>query len=356
MTKLVAKSQLDMTSFIANANLANLFQFGSVLVQTSTKFQIKDVEQTQEVLTLTGSFSGYNAGGYPTTGMITGGSYTPGNTGFASISFSNASLSVEAFTGYVNSNDVAGAFQDLLRGNDQLIGSSLADVLHGFAGNDTMNGGGGADQLRGGLGNDSYIVDNRLDKAIELAGQGTDIVKSSVTFTLGNNVEKLTLTGTAAIDGTGNSAANVITGNGAANRLSGGGGNDDLKGLGGTDKLNGGIGNDKLAGGAGTDLFLFNSALNASTNVDRITDFSVADDSIQLDNDVFTAAGAVGALSAGAFHAGTSAQEADDRIIYDSATGKIFYDADGNGDGAAVLFAQVNAGVALTHADFLIVG
>ncbi len=108
--------------------------------------------------------------------------------------------------------------------------------------------------------------------------------------------------------------------------------------------------------GSGADLFLFNSALNASSNVDRITDFSRADDTIQLDNDVFTAAGAVGTLSAGAFHAGTSAHDADDRIIYDSTTGRIYYDADGNGGGARVLFAQVTAGVALTNADFQIVG
>jgi Ca2+-binding RTX toxin-like protein len=148
----------------------------------------------------------------------------------------------------------------------------------------------------------------------------------------------------------------VITGNGAANLLSGGGGNDALKGLGGADRLNGGTGNDRLVGGTGTDLFLFNSALNASSNVDRITDFSVVDDSIQLDNDVFTAAGAIGTLSAGAFRAGVAAQDADDRIIYDSATGKIYYDADGNGAGAQVLFAQVNAGLALTNGDFSIVG
>jgi Ca2+-binding RTX toxin-like protein len=236
-------------------------------------------------------------------------------------------------------------------------GNDLANVISGNAAANVLNGAAGADRMSGGAGNDSYIVDNVGDRTIESSSTGgTDQVRASISFTLGTDLENLTLTGTAAINGAGNALANTITGNAAANLLSGGGGDDVLRGLVGADRLNGGTGNDILVGGRGVDLFLFNTALNASTNVDRITDFSRADDTIQLDNDVFTAAGAVGTLSAAAFRAGTAAQDADDRIIYDSATGKIYYDADGNGAGSQVLFAKINAGIALTNADFSIVG
>ncbi len=102
-------------------------------------------------------------------------------------------------------------------------------------------------------------------------------------------------------------------------------------------------------------MFQFDSVLNATTNVDSITDFSVVDDTIALDQTIFSALPASGTLSASAFRAGTAAADADDRIIYDNATGRIYYDADGNGAGAQVLFAQVAAGLALTNADFLIV-
>ena len=105
-----------------------------------------------------------------------------------------------------------------------------------------------------------------------------------------------------------------------------------------------------------SDNFVFDKPLSALTNTDKILDFSVIDDAIHLDNDVFTAVGALGTLAANAFRTGTAAQDADDRIIYDSATGNIYYDADGNGAGAHGVFAQVGAGVALTNSDFIIVG
>ncbi len=130
---------------------------------------------------------------------------------------------------------------------------------------------------------------------------------------------------------------------------------DTLNGGNGNDTLIGGAGNDALNGGVGTDFFRFESALSAATNVDTIAGYSVADDTIQLSRGVFTAFGANGALSAAAFRSGTSALDADDRIIYDSATGHIYYDADGNGAGAQILFAQVTAGLALTNADFSII-
>ena len=128
-----------------------------------------------------------------------------------------------------------------------------------------------------------------------------------------------------------------------------------LLGGAGNDALGGHTGNDLLSGGTGADLFRFDSALNAATNVDNILDFSVIDDTIVLDQTVFTALTTLGTLSAAAFRTGAAAADADDRIIYNSATGNIYYDADGNGAGAAVLFAHVTAGLALTNADFGIV-
>ncbi|MDD5084396.1 MAG: calcium-binding protein, partial [Candidatus Moranbacteria bacterium] len=128
--------------------------------------------------------------------------------------------------------------------NNILIGNSADNILIGGAGNDILFGGEGADTLRGGTGNDTYYVDNIGDSVIELAGEGTDTVQSNITYILGTNLENLTLTGTAAINGTGNSANNTLIGNSADNTLIGGAGNDILDGGAGADTLSGGTGND----------------------------------------------------------------------------------------------------------------
>ena len=119
-------------------------------------------------------------------------------------------------------------------------------MLTGGAGNDTLNGGAGADTLVGGLGNDTYVVDAAGDVITEVAGEGTDSVQSSVTHVLGATLENLTLTGTTAINGTGNTLNNIITGNSAANVLNGGAGNDTLTDSGGANVFIGGTGNDTL--------------------------------------------------------------------------------------------------------------
>lgn len=129
-------------------------------------------------------------------------------------------------------------------GNDTLTGGSGNDTLLGGAGNDRLDGGKGADTLAGGAGNDTYVVDNLNDQIIENAAQGTDTVLSSVTWTLANNLENLTLIGAAAINGSGNGAANVLLGNGARNVLTGGAGNDTLDGGAGVDTLIGGADDD----------------------------------------------------------------------------------------------------------------
>jgi serralysin len=170
------------------------------------------------------------------------------------------------------------------------------------------------------------------------------------------------LTGSAAINtgfaagDTYNSIENIagskfddnVFGNSANNIVNGVAGNDLIKGYGG---------NDTLTGGAGADTFNFNTALDAATNVDTISDFNVADDTVQLDNVVFAALAATGALAPGFFRANATgtAQDSNDHIVYETDTGKLFYDADGNGAGAAIQFATLAGNPAITAADFVVI-
>ncbi|HSI22053.1 MAG TPA: putative Ig domain-containing protein [Methylophilaceae bacterium] len=170
----------------------------------------------------------------------------------------------------------AGAGDDLViggDGNDALFGEAGSDTISGDIGNDTLNGGLDADSMAGGVGDDIYVVDNVGDLVTENAGEGTDLVQSSITYTLTDNVENLTLTGTASINGTGNALNNVITGNTGANVLSGLEGNDTLNGNVGNDTLLGGDGNDVLNGEAGTDLLqgeAGDDTLNGGTDADTL--------------------------------------------------------------------------------------
>ena len=138
-----------------------------------------------------------------------------------------------------------------------LTGNSGKNTLSGLAGNDTLDGGSaGTDVLKGGTGDDTYLVNRSSGITVtENAGEGTDSVLAGLSYTLGNNLENLTLAGSVAINGTGNSLANRITGNSAGNVLGGGSGNDTLLGGAGNDTLDGGSGNDNLIGGAGDDVY-----------------------------------------------------------------------------------------------------
>ncbi|HEV2865807.1 MAG TPA: calcium-binding protein [Allosphingosinicella sp.] len=240
-------------------------------------------------------------------------------------------------------------------GLDQLFGDSGADKLSGGDGSDRLDGGEGADVMMGGSGGDLFIVDNAGDRVLEAPGGGFDTVRASVDYTVPVGVERLILTGTAAIDARGNAGANAITGNSAANRINGFGGNDVLDGGGGDDSLYGELGSDTLTGGAGADAFQFRTALGVD-NVDTVTDFESGSDRIFLKSSVFAEAGPAGTLAASAFHEGSAAAEADDRILYDSATGSLFYDPDGTGEAAAVLFATVGIGTAISASDFVVFG
>ncbi len=272
--------------------------------------------------------------------------------------FDDLSLAASDFSNAIQSDGatLAAAMSNWLSGNDSIGGSTDDDYLLGYSGNDMLNGRAGADRMLGGAGNDIYVVDNIGDKVTENASAGTDLVKSSISYTLGDNIENLTLTGTGAIDGKGNDRANVINGNGAANTLRGAADNDVIHGGAGDDVLVGGSGNDTLDGDRGADEFLFNAALNASTNHDNIADFSVADDTIALSKSIFTSLTTLGTLTTANFFIGSSAHDGDDHIIYNPSTGKIYYDDDGNGPDAQILFAHVTADTALTNSDFHIVG
>jgi serralysin len=275
-----------------------------------------------------------------------------GGNDAASYSTSASAVSVNLATGAASGGDAAGdtfdGIEDLHGSafNDFLIGDGGINGLDGGAGNDFLNGGVGADGMEGGAGNDTFVVDNAGDETVENGGAGVDLVQSSITWTLGANLENLSLTGAGVINGTGNSAANVITGNNKVNILSGGAGNDTL---------NGGAGKDQLTGGSGNDKFVFNVAATAA-NVDRVHDFTHNKDTIQLDNAVFTKLGGNALnLAASKFWAGANAHDANDRIIYNAANGQLFYDANGSGAGQKFLIATLDAHLTLTASDFQVI-
>jgi Ca2+-binding RTX toxin-like protein len=281
-------------------------------------------------------------------------------------------------------------------GDDHLIGNTGAN---------TLNGGTGADVMTGGDGSDTYYIDNLFDSVIETNALGTggiDTVYSYLTaYTLGTNVEYGRISTTVAANLTGNTLNNVLHAGAGNNVLNGGTGTDTasylyataavtvslalpgpqvtvgsgsdtltsiekltgssfgdtLTGNSAANTLNGGLGNDILTGGAGADFIRFDTLLNAASNRDTITDFSVTDDTLQLENAIFGSLTTIGTLAAGSFHSGagfTSAGDANDYVIYNTTTGALYYDAGGNTGAAAVQFATLTGAPALTNLDFMV--
>ena len=296
--------------------------------------------------------------------------------------------------------DISGSgFNDTLTGNsgkNTLLGLGGNDILDGGAKNDVLDGGDGDDTLIGGSGQDEATYQNAVSAVtVDLSNLGAQNTLGAGTDTL-SSIERLR--GSAFDDHlTGDDNANTLWGGGGADALNGGLGNDTLYGEdgndnltagSGADRLYGGVGNDTLGGGnnddvlfgdAGLDVLVAGSGddnlyggdggdtltggagadrfrLDSFVGSDTITDFAVVDDTIMIDASVFTGFTANGTLAGSMFVIGTSAGDANDRIIYNSANGRIFYDADGSGGGAQLLIATVAPGTALTHADFVVYG
>jgi Ca2+-binding RTX toxin-like protein len=181
------------------------------------------------------------------------------------------------------------------------------------------------------------------------AGQ-TDVVTNN-----GRIVGNVSLgSGNDLYRGVGNVTGTVL-GEAGIDTLSGGNGIDRLNGGIGNDTLNGGLGIDNLTGGANSDFFVFNTALNAATNRDIVTDFSHVDDTFRLENAIFTKLAAVGTLNPAFFRAGTTALDANDYIVYNQATGALSYDSNGSLAGGSIAFAALINKPVLAYNDFVVI-
>jgi Ca2+-binding RTX toxin-like protein len=277
-------------------------------------------------------------------------------------------------------------------GADILIGGGSNDSLVGGGGNDVLKGGAGNDAMTGGIGSDTYYVDSLGDTTVENAGEGQDLVVSSIGWTLGANLENLTLTGTASIDGTGNDLVNTIVGNSGDNHLNGLGGNDTLNGAAGNDTLDGGLANDSLSGGDGNDTLLggqgtdtLNGGVgsdwleggaardiltggtgadqfvfrdgdfgNSQATADKITDFSSVDgDKINLQ---FVDANTLLSGDQGFSFIGTSAFDGHTagQLRYEQINGFTFVEGDMDGDGHADMMIRLTGPHTLTGGDFVL--
>jgi serralysin len=268
-------------------------------------------------------------------------------------SFNLSGLSVwfDNFLDWADDDATDFALSTMLAGDDDVIGSIYDDYLEGFSGSDILNGGFGADTMVGGTGHDLYRVDTAYDLVVEARGEGNDWVYSTVSYALaeGSEIESL-----AAADPQSTTAVSLV-GNAFANTITGNAGNNVIKGGGGDDFLSGGRGNDTLSGNSGRDVFLFSSPVSATRNVDRITDYSVFADTVELENGVFRALRKTGYLDPGSFRIGSGARDGNDHIIYNKTTGALSYDPDGVGGLSAVKFATLTPYLKLTAADFYVV-
>ena len=343
------------------------------------------VDSTADILNETG------AGGFDLVRAAI--SFTLGN-GFEALVLTGTALNG---TGSEGGNTLTGnALGNILTGLggvDWLSGGEGADTLIGGVGADTLDGGAGADSLVGGANDDVYLIRDLLETVVELAGGGNDEVRATVSVTLAAEVERLKLLGTAGLSGTGNASANRMDGNaganlfvgldgndtlngaGGADTLRGGEGNDVLNGQTGADLLEGGAGNDRLSGGGGGDTLIggagadrlsgaagiadvFHWASAAEGQGDLVIGFEHNVDQLQ-----FTSVGfgglALGVLAAANFAANTtgwaSSAAGTPQFIYETDTGRLWWDADGAGGAAAQVMMQFAARPVVTAADISVI-
>ncbi len=277
-------------------------------------------------------------------------------SGVNATGFGNDTLKgIENFTGSAYDDMLYGnAYANAINGgggNDKLYGRAGDDLLVARAGADLLDGGLGVDRMFGGAGNDIYYVDNARDQVVEYAGEGTDIVYSSASFTLGDNVENLTMIGTASVTGTGNALSNAIAANNGSNKLYGMAGDDNLNGGGGNDWLVGGLGKDTLTGGSGADRFVFGTLADSTVAApDRIGDFSRSKgDRIDLSGLDAISGGLDDAFSLVNKFTGHAGD-----LIVQKMSGYYLVSGDVNGDRSADFAIQVVSANALGAGDFIL--
>ena len=246
---------------------------------------------------------------------------------------------------------------------EALLGTSGNDLMKALGGDDTLKGGGGTDTMYGGAGNDSFYIDGAGDVAVEYAGEGVDTIYASISHTLESYVENLRLSGTGALNGTGNSLINRMYGNDGANTLQGLGGddflygrlgNDRLEGGDGADLLRGGLGTDALVGGMGADRFDWDSASEAGkgTSRDVVLDFVRGADKLDLSG--IDAKGSATTNDAFSFIGSSAFSGSAGQLRFYDGGGFAIVQGDTNGDKVADFEIRVDNLTSLQSTDFLL--
>jgi serralysin len=318
---------------------------------TATMVRIEDLTGSEFADTLRG-----NSGRNLLQGLA-GNDIIDGRGGIDTVSYLDATsaVTVDLTAGTAtggSGNDTLSGIERVIgsRHNDTLLGSAATDSFLGSFGDDAIDGRGGIDTVE--YGNVARGVTVNLGAGTATGGAGTDTLTSIENAT--GSIFNDTLVGSGK--------ANTLRGMAGNDTISGGAGADRLNGDAGRDILSGGTGNDTLTGGLGQDVFRFNTTLGTAriANIDRITDFSVTDDTIQLENAIFTRYGtATGEIAAGTFKsiATGDATDANDYIVYNKTTGALFYDTNGSTGGLAdaVQIATLSKDLLLTSEDFVLI-
>jgi len=280
----------------------------------------------------------------------------------------NGSANADKLDGGYHNDTLNGA-----GGNDLLWGGAGHDRLNGADGNDVLTGGSGDDTLDGGAGDQDkavlsgrradYTVTKNLDGSFTFLdnranGDGRDTVSGVEAFQFSDGIvlsSSLNPSIDPSVDnpsvdgGTGTNGL-ILIGTKKADKLVGGAGNDMIYGK---------LGKDVLSGGSGQDIFIFDTKPNAKTNVDKITDFNVADDTIWLENKYFKAGSGTPSkpkqMASKYFYKGAKAHDANDRVIYDGKKGVLYYDPDGTGSAAQIKIATLSKKLKMTYKDFFVI-